>query len=231
MTFSQITSDIDFLCGSTSASYLLADKTRNINIAYQDIARTIWESAGGWQFDDTNATTLPIARTTMVHAQQDYSIPTTAQRVEAVMVKDSQGNWVRLKPFDIHDISIAPEEYLETAGLPIYYDMIGRSIMLYPKPSSAYATMASGLGVYVNRDVTEFATTASTEVPGFATPFHRILSYAVAIDFTQDPQQRQLFAAQKDRLEKGLVRFYSKREVEGKTTIKPHAKRAWRRFL
>jgi len=44
MTISEIKSDIDFLCGSTSATYLDADKIRNVNIAYQDVARVIWES-------------------------------------------------------------------------------------------------------------------------------------------------------------------------------------------
>lgn len=231
MNITNIKSDINFLCGSTSATYPDADKIRNINIAYQDVARTIWESAGGWQFDDSNATTLPIARTTMVHSQQDYSLPTDAQKVEEVVVKDSAGNWNKLRPFDIHDINIAPEEYLETAGLPLYYDTIGRSVMLYPKPSSAYCTLASGLGVYVNRDVTEFSVTASSETPGFATPFHRILSYAVALDFTQDPGQRQVFAVHKDKLEKGLVRFYAKRAVETKSEIKPHGKKVWRQFI
>ena len=231
MNITNIKSDIDFLCGSTSATYPDADKIRNINISYADTARLIWESAGGWQFDDSNATTLPIARTTMVHSQQDYSLPTDAQRLEEVVVKDSSGNWNKLKRFDIHDASIAPEEYLETAGLPLYYDTIGRSIMLYPKPSSGYCTLASGLGVYVNRDVTEFATTASTEIPGFAKPFHRILAYATAMDFTRDDGQKQFCAAQKDRLEKGMIKFYSRREVEGGGKIKPASKRSWRQFI
>ena len=230
MNITNLKADINFLCGSTSGTYPDADKIRNVNIAYNDVARLIWESAGGWQFDDSNATTLPIAKTTMVHAQQDYSLPTDAQRLEEVVVKDSAGNWVKLKPFDIHNTTIAPEEYMETAGLPLYYDCIGRSIMLYPKPSSGYCTLASGLGIYVNRNVTEFATTASTETPGFANPFHRILSYAAAMDFEQDGNKRQLLAIQKDRLEKGMVKFYSKRAVEDKSGLKPHAKKMWRAY-
>lgn len=230
MNLSELKADVNFLCGATSATYLNSDKVRNMNIAYQDVARLIWESASGWQFDDSNATTLPLVKTTLVHNQQDYSLPSTAQRVEEVIVKDSAGNWQKLKPFDIHDTSIALPEYYETPGMPLYYDMIGRSIMLYPTPSSGYTTLASGLGVYINRDVTEFGVSATSTVPGFATPFHRILSYAAAIDFSQDQTQKQMLIAQKDRLEKGLTRFYSKRAVEEHQQIKPVGKPKWRQY-
>ncbi len=230
MNISQIKSDINFLCGSTSGTYADIDKVRNVNIAYQDVARLIWESAAGWQFDDSNATTLPLVKTTMVHGQQDYTLPSTSQRVEEVIVKDSGGNWTKLKPFDIHDKTVALPEYYEGTGTPLYYDLVGRSIMLYPTPSSAYATLASGLGVYINRDVTEFGVSATSTVPGFATPFHRILSYAAAIDFTQSPEQRQFLAIQKDRLEKGLTRFYSKRAVEEKQSFKPQGRAYWRKY-
>jgi hypothetical protein len=232
VNISQIKSDIDFLCGSTSATYPDADKIRNINIHYQDVARLIWESASGWQFDDSNATTLPLVKTTMDHGQQDYSLPATTQRIESVIVKDSNGNWTKLRPFDIHDTEIALPEYYETPGLPLYYDVVGRSIMLYPKPSSAYATLASGLGVYINREVTEFPLTAGTgAVPGFASSFHRILSYATALDFVQDSNARQFLAQQKAQMEEAMTRFYSKRGVESKSTIKPATRKRWRAWL
>ena len=112
MNVSNLILDTHFLCGSTSASYPNADLIRNINIAYQDTARLIWSSAGGWQFDDSNLTTLPIAKTTLVHSQQDYSLPSTCQRVEEVVIKNSAGDWIKLKPFDIHDTTIAPEKYI-----------------------------------------------------------------------------------------------------------------------
>ena len=230
MNFSQITTDIDFLCGSTSASYPLVDKTRNVNISYNDVARLVWESAGGWQYDDTNATTLPIATATLVHSQQDYSLPSTAQRLERVEVKDSVGNWHKVEYMDVHDITIASNEYKESDGLPVYYDILGRSILLYPAPHSASVTLTNGLQIYVNRNVTEFPTTATTTEPGFAIPFHRILSYAAAIDFIQDENQRRHLIIQKDRLEKGMVRFYSKRPVEGKSQIKPATKKRWRQY-
>lgn len=201
-----------------------------MNIAYQDVARLIWESADGWQYDDTNATTLPIAKATLVHNQQDYSIPSTAQRVERVQVKDRDGTWHKLQPLDIYDITVATEEHFENPGLPLYYDLIGMSVMLYPSPASGSVTLSAGLQMFVNRDVTELTVSATSATPGFATSFHRILSYAAALDFAQDTQQRQYLAAQKARLESGLIRFYSKRGTELKTTIKPAGKKRWRQY-
>lgn len=231
MNVTNLKADIDFLCGSTSATYSDANKIRNMNVAYQDTARIIWESAGGWQYDDSNATTLPISKTTLVHNQQDYSLPTTAQRVHRVEVEDSSGNWRKLEPKDIHDIQVAAPELFQSPGLPLYYDLVGRSIMLYPSPSSAYCTLASGMAVYVDRDVTEFAVTATTTEPGFATPFHRILSYAAALDFVRDDKDREYLALQKQRLQEGLTRFYSKRNTEAKTKITPSTKRKWRNYI
>lgn len=231
MNIQTLDADIDFLCGSTSASYAPTHKRRNMNIHLQDVARLVWESANGWQYDDTNATTLPFATTTLVHNQQDYAIPPTAQRLEGVQVKDSNGDWVKLDPIDIHDKDVALDEFLSSPGLPQFYNMVGRSFELYPTPSSAFCTLASGLGVHVSRDVTEFAVSATTEEPGFPTAFHRILSYGAAIDFLQDPQARQQLAIQKDRLEKGLTRFYSKRAVESKQQVQPRSKKTWKLYV
>lgn len=222
-------SDIDYLCGSTSASYPILDKRRNIYNAYNDVSRLIWEVAYGWQYDDSNRTDLPVAQTTLVHGQQDYAMPTNSQRIERVEVKNSGGDYVKLKAIDTRDIGVAIDEFQETAGMPIYYDMIGRSIMLYPTPASGDVTLASGLQVVVSRDVSAFAS-ASTAEPGFARPFHRLLSLSAAIDFTRDSQEQQRFVQMRDRLEKGLIRFYSKRSEENRTSIEPSGKKNWRQY-
>lgn len=230
MNLSQIKSDINFLARTTSADYPDADKVRNINIAYQDVARLIWESSDGWQYDDSNATTLPIARTSLVNNQQDYSLPPTSQRIHEISVMDNTGNWLKLRPIDWADMTQPPSQFYKTPGMPLYYDLVGRSVMLYPPPVSGTVTLTSGMAVYVERDVTEFPTTGTSSTPGFATAFHRILSYAAALDFSQDTADRNLLIGQKARLEAGLTRFYSKRAVESKTQIKPAGKKRWRQY-
>jgi len=222
--------DIDFLCGSTSATYPILDKRRNILAAYNDVSRMIWEVAYGWQYDDSNRTDLPIAVTDLVDGQADYGLPTNAQRIERVEVMNSQGDYQKLRNVDTRDISIGIDEFEGTNGMPQYYDMIGRSIMLYPTPASGDVTLTSGLQIVVSRDVSAFAS-ASTAEPGFARPFHRILSLGAAIDFVRDPSERKRFVEMRDRLERGLVRFYSKREEEGKTRIEPTNKKNWSQYV
>ena len=218
--------DTLYLCGlptvsASYSSYALVDITRNINNAYLDTVRKIWSAAAGWQFDDSGKTTLPVGYTTIVHNQQDYSLPTDAQRVARVEVKNSDGNFELLKQIDIHDIDKdSMSEWLETPGMPLYYDIVGRSIMLYPTPTSADCTLASGIAVYVDREPTLFTSGSTTTEPGFASPFHRILSHAAALDFEEDPQKRAYLLREKERLEAGMIQFYSKRNVERKANIR-----------
>ncbi len=231
MNIGQIKNDIDFLCGSTSATYSDTNKIRNVNIAYQDVAREIWASDGTWNFDDSNNTDSPIAYRSLGQASANYLVPTTALRIEGVEIKDNGGIWHKLDPITYDEMGMAPTEYLKGNGLPIQYWLQGNEINLYPTPASASVTLASGMGVRLSRAVTEFATTASTTIPGFASAFHRILSLAASVDFTQDNVQRQFLLTQKDRLEKGLSRFYAKRADQFEPKIRPKGRSSWRRYL
>ncbi len=231
MNLANLKADINFLCGSTSATYADTDKVRNMNIAYQDVARIIWGSAGEWQYSDNNNTSAAIAKTNLSQNVQDVTLPVTIQRVRRVEVKDNGGIWHKLQQIDINNVTdIAMPEYQKSPGLPIYYDLHGQSVSLYPAPASASVTLSSGIAFYVDKDVIEFAVTATTTNPGFPSSFHRILSYAAAIDFTQDPQLRQSFVAQKARLEAGLSRFYAARNIERMPAIRPKSKRNWRKY-
>lgn len=231
MNVSEIKSDINFLCGSTSATYVNSDKMRNVNVKYHDVARLIWESDGTWAFDDKNNTDAPVAYRTMANASANYLVPTTALRIKDVEIKNANGDWFVMKPTTLDKMRISPEEYLTGTGMPLYYWMEGNEIRLFPAPGTGYTTMSSGMLVRLSRDVTELGVSATTSTPGFATPFHRILSYAAAIDFTQDPQQRQFLAVQLDRLEKGLTRFYSKRAEQEPSRLTPASKRNWRQYI
>lgn len=231
MNIGQIKKDVHFLLGSTSATYFDLDITRNINIAYQDVTRLIWESDGGWAFDDSNNTDSPKATKTLGNLSGTYTIPTTALRIEQVEIKDNGGNWSKLNPISYHEITTSPESYQSQGGLPTEYALEGNEIRLFPPPFSGNVTLVSGMALRLSRAVTEFAASASSTTPGFATSFHRILSYGAAVDFTQDQNQRQNFLLLKQRLEQGLVRFYGKRAEENPTGINPATKKRWRNYL
>lgn len=227
---SSIFDDIDSLCGSTSATYPTLTKARNVLQAYQQVAVLIWDSDGTWQYDDSNATDAPKATRTLGQASATYQVPTTAMRVEGVEVKTAGGEWRKISPIDYHDLDMSPEEYMKSSGMPQYYELTGNEIRLFPPPNSAYATLSAGMTVRISREVSAFAS-ASSAAPGFPTAFHRILSYAAAIDFERDTRQRDNFVQMKDRLERGLARFYSKRAPEMKTRIKPFGKKRWRQYM
>ena len=97
-------------------------------------------------------------------------------------------------------------------------------------PSTGYVVSAAGLKLHFDRGVTEFPVTASTEVPGFATQFHRILSYSAALDFEEDPNKRANLVRRKDALEQGLKAFYGNRHREYRTRIKPKSFRYKRQY-
>ena len=222
--------DIDFLCGTVNASYPLADKTRNVNRAYEDVVRLIWECVDNWEYDDSNKTDLPIATTTLGHNQQDYAVPSTAQKIYGVDVKDSAGNYQKLEPKKPFDMGMARTEYAETSGLPREYDLLGNSVFLYPPPSSADTTLAAGLKVYFDRSPTLFTTASTTAAPGFADPFHRILSYSASIDYEKNPQKLQQFMIDRQRLIDGLKKFYGVRNVEEPTLLNSSSRRYWRQY-
>ena len=222
--------DVDSFCGTTNTSYPINDKTRNINAHYNAVVALIWESVDGWQYDDSNLTDLPIATTTLVAAQQDYELPSTAQRIERVEVLNSGSNYQKLRQIDWHDMDVATSEYMETDGMPLYYDLVGRSVFLYPAPSAACVTLAAGLKLYFSRNVDEFTPGDTSQEPGFARAFHRILSLGASVDYLRSGPRRNRLVAQKQQLEKGLKKFYSKRHIERKSKIKPFAKRRWRQY-
>jgi len=231
MNIQNLKADTDFLCGSTSATYPDTHKIRNFNIAYADVARTIWESDGGWSYDDSNNTDAPVAYKTLGNASGSYTIPTTAIMIEAAEVMTNGGDWQKLNPLAPQDVHIAQEEYMTEAGMPVYYMLQGNTVRLFPPPSVNNVTLASGLAIILSRNVNEIATSATTSEPGFASPFHRILSLAAAIDFSQDVNQKKFLLEQRYKLEAGLTRFYSKRGAEFKTQMKPAGKRVWRQYI
>jgi hypothetical protein len=222
--------DTLFMTRSTTGSYPLEEITRNINSEYHNVNRLIWESADDWHFDDSNKTDLPVSTTDLVHNQQDYSIPSTAQRIRRVEVKDINGNYTKLEPLISEDIDGSLKEFMDTPGVPVYYDLVDASIFLYPKPSSASVTTTSGLDIYFDRDISEFTTASTTASPGFATPFHRILSLQAAIDFTEDNNKIQLWMAEKSNLIEGLKKFYGSRSLEETTQIRPAGRRYFRQY-
>lgn len=168
---------------SDTSQYPIVQFIRNANQWYRKASSWIKASSGTWEYDDSNWTDLPEGTTTLVAGQQDYSLDTTIQEIERVEVLDVDGNYQKLKQLDQSQISGAMDEFMETDGMPSYYDVRGFSLFLYPAPAAASVTTALGLKVYFSRDIKEFGITSTSTEPGINADFHRIISLGSAYDY------------------------------------------------
>lgn len=164
----------------TANASLLAQFTNYLNEAlsrYTNLAL----KALGWNFDDTNFTTVPIATANLVDGQQDYGLGTTHIQLLSVEIKDSSGNWRLLTEIDEKEFTQRGESlsaYYDNAGtavegIPEQYNLIGTSLFLYPTPSY---NSTNGLKVRFQRPPSYFATTDTTKAPGFTETHHTYLT-------------------------------------------------------
>lgn len=214
--------DIDFLVGTNSISYPLADKLRVVNKINYDVTSDILRYQSNWEFDDTNNTDFPIATTNLIASQQDYALPTSLVKLVRVEVKDANGNFRRVHQFDETQVDQALTEFNATDGMPQYYREIGNSIELYPSPSASATTLTSGLKCYYQRVITDFTTSDAAVEPGFAPQFHPILSYGAAYEYAFINQLRiaDRLKLKLDELRAELREYYSSRNREVRSALK-----------
>lgn len=221
--------DIDFLLGTDSTQYPLADKLRNINLHFYDVVTDIIRYNSNWEWDDTNKTDYPIGTSTLVASQRDYTLPSNFLKLLRVEVKDSAGNYQKVQEFDEQQVQAGLTEFMKSDGLPLYYREVGNSIELYPAASATSTTLSAGLKVYYTRTQTEFTNADAAVSPGFSANFHRILSLGAAYDFasTQMTHDQVLIGQLKGRLDKmreDIKQYYSSRNREVKPIIRPKVK-------
>ena len=194
-------------------AYTLAERTRNCNLGLDRLVALVLSADGRWEWDDTNQSDLPIGRTDIVDGQRDYGITgATFLRITKVMAKDRAGIYRELKPIDKHDRRDAKsmnEDRL--SGVPLKYDKMANSIFLEPKPDY---DSTGGLRVFFQRNVVYFATDDTTQEPGFAQPFHRLIPLYASEDYLAVQQMfKRLIAVQKRiaQMEERVLLFYADR--------------------
>jgi hypothetical protein len=134
---------------------------------------------GVWDWDDTNQSNLPQATTNLNANQADYQVmdetPSSGQdwlEITGVNLKDSSGNWYKLKYKANKDFSKPKQERDTTTGKPITYYFNGTQLFLDPMPN--YSSNG-GLEVLFNRAPLEFSSSDTTKRPGFNSLFHEYL--------------------------------------------------------
>lgn len=153
----------------------------------------ILEANSDWEWDDTNYTNLPVGTCDLQDGVGDYQLPantgsgnlSTLLRIQEVEVMDSSGKYNKLIPIDESQLDAFSsfEKRFPTNGMPTHYRKIGNSVQLWCKPATANVTITAGLRVTFQRTAEYFTATDTTKQPGFAAPFHKIISILNCIDY------------------------------------------------
>ena len=222
MTIADINQEARDLCDADTTSYTAATLLRRINAAYEQIVGWIINADGTWQWDDSNYTDLPIGTQTLVAGQSAYTFNDKFLQLLEVQVKDDEGNFRIIYPIDQKEYSDESplEEDFETDGFPQYYDKVSDdTIKFYPAPAAADVTLTSGLKIKFKRTADIFTSaevTTGTKEPGFASPYHIILSYMAAIPYclTYKKDRVALYEKKIMELKKELMDHYASREKD-----------------
>lgn len=213
------------LTKTNSTSLLAADMNDFTQPAENDIASMIMQCDGRWQYDDTNQTDTPIATTNLVSGQQDYTLSLSQLRILSISVLGLTGIWRKLIPFDPDDLtdSFGPlydrAQFLNTPGIPLYYDLQGESIYLYPAPDNGISvTLTAGLKVYYQRGPVAFDWTSgnTTNTPGFNSLYHHLIAYKAAVSYCviNLPELVAGYMNVVAKIESALILDYSKRDKD-----------------
>lgn len=200
---------------STSSSYPLATKTRDINNAFAYYMVIADKAPVNWKpVDDTNQTDYPIIFGDVVSGQQDYSFNTDENGnqildIYKVRIKDSNGTWRTLTQINRDDLD---DDYLNSTitGIPSRYYLTTNGIFLVEIPNF---TQEDSLEVFISRTPTYFLSTDTTKKPGIPDMFHEYLVVRPAYFFSLAkglPRAKEYGQTMLD-MEKNIKDYYSKR--------------------
>lgn len=225
-TIADINLETRDLCDADTTSYPAATLLRRINKAYEQVVGWLINADGVWEWDDTNYTSLPIGTYTLVNAQRSYTFAADFLDLLEVSVMDSNGIYRKIDQFDPFTEVLSVEElYGTTTGFPVVFDMVSDdTIKFYPNISSTNVTLASGLQVKFKRTAqvyTSAEVTTGTKEPGFASPWHYILSYMAAIPFcvVYKPERVVAYTNEVERMKKELINHYSRRNKDTRNVM------------
>lgn len=176
----------DNMINTNVNNFPLTQKTVYANMAMREIWGDVFSAYGGWVFDDSNLTDLPIATADLVANQQFYALPiTNLSHIVALEFQNVGGTWIPLSPITIekiHDNGYADSEFLKTAAVPMFYRPLATGLRLYPP---ANFSQSQSLRVHFSRDISTFVPTDTTKVPGFDPLYHEGVSIFIALKYAQ----------------------------------------------
>lgn len=213
--------DIDFLLFGTSAvfndDYSLIDRTRNVNIAYDEVVAELYSASSEWEFDDTTNTNIPIATIALTANQDHITLLDSASVIHRVRVRTRDGKYKTLEPKTRKQLS---DSQLSATGTPDSYFKMGSIIRFSPIPDYGYA---AGVEVEFQRGGNYFQTSDEGVEIGFDKLFHQRLSlgaahrYALANSMTE---KANYLSAEIEKMRSKMVAHYQKRSSEVVPSLK-----------
>lgn len=221
MTYADLRTLFHKLTKTNTTSVQSAELNAYFQPAEDDVVALINNADSRWQFDDSNYTDLPIATTSLVSGQKDYSLATSHLSIDRVeLLPSGASTWELLTPIDQHDIrDTALTAHLPTSGQPLEYDKVGGTVFLYPTPNYS---QAASLKIHFTRGALHFDFTTSTftdasgstsSSPGFNSLFHELIALKAARKYAvaKTLANRNDILLDIDRLEQRLTNFYGMR--------------------
>ena len=200
----------------TTSSFPLKTKTREINQALANFFVLAQMYSGNWKVDDTNNSGKPEHTINLSSGTGEYTFTTDSASKEILAIdrvdcEDANGNTIRLKQLNralIDDTGV--EGFMNVAGTPEFYDIVGKTIRLYPKPNY---TRSSALKLFTERAGTYFADTDTTQTAGIPRAFHEYLVLRPAYYFcaTKGLPQAKFLQVELAKMEEAIKEFYQSR--------------------
>ena len=187
----------DDMAKSNPTSFPIKIKTLYANMGVREIWSWIFESYGGWQYDDSNYTDLPEATTELIANQKQYSLPIESAHLMGVAYKDESGTWHQLKPITLEKIQEygAEDEFENTTGNPEWYRPLSNGFKVYP---AANFSQDASIKVNVSRDISGFVVGDTTKTPGFVSTFHEAVPTFMAMKHCKINSKPQYPGLQRD---------------------------------
>lgn len=228
--YNGIIQDIDFLLfgdgGTFNSQYSLKDRTRNVNITYDECVSELFKADPNFMWDDTTNANFPIATIDLEAAKDHYTLPDSSLVVHRVRIKNQDSKFVTLTPKMRRELS---DTELRSTGTPSKYYKIDNAV--FPIPIPDYGA-TGGVELEFQRGANHFSSTDTTTTPGFNPQFHSFLSvgaalrYAVANGMSEKVNQ---LTAEKERIRRAIREHYERRSPDDRTRIRL-AKRGVKHF-
>lgn len=200
-----------------NTDYSLHDRTRNVNLAYDEAVAELFKADPNFIWDDTTNSDFPIARLDLTANQDHFTIPDSLLVAHRIRVKDQNGKWRTLTPKMRREFS---DSELEETGTPRSYFKIDNAFFPIPIPNYS-ATM--GIEIEFQRGANHFESTDTNVAPGFASIFHSFLPveaarmYALANGMTE---KVQFLGEEKQRIKQAMLEYYEKRSPDLRPGLK-----------